>query len=287
MEAKPREKSKFDRKVKIVELVIKAIALFLSASVFVAVCVNTQIGNITNNYREELSLEKKLVDAQNYYLDGYYIKAYEAYEEMHNESAVASLNLGYLYSKGLGCKSDFSLACRYYKQAHKKGLEEGLINYIAINLITPNSFEETISALLYGYENDNHVAIHYLSYFETGKMYGELYDCCRENAKNFIARDIYDQIEKIKDKLSLENAEMIRIEDENIPKNTDFKTYTKYDDLLELVGNKSIQIPIEENGRILRELKHVNAYKTSPYYIISYYRFDFADYFAEESYYKI
>ncbi len=281
------EKTKFDKSIKVVELIIKAIALFLSTSVFITICTNTQIGNIINNYSEEKSIEQKLIEAQNYYLDGYYIKAYEIYEEIKNESAIASINLGYLYSKGLGCDVDFELACRYYKQAYEKDLPEGLINYLSINLITPNSFEETISALIYGYANDNETAIKYLSYFETDVMYDEMYTFCKQNAKNFIDRESYEKIEKMKDKICLQNAEMVRIEEKHVPENTVFKTYTKYDEFLEQVGNVSIRLPIKENGNDVWVLKNVNSYQTSQYYVVSYFRFNFADYFANETFYKI
>lgn len=279
--------TKFEKGVKIAELLLKFLGLFLAASVLVVVCINAQFGNITNNYQEEISLEKRLIEAQNYYLDGYYIKAYEIYEECHNTSAIASINLGYLYSKGLGCKADFSLACRYYKQAYEYGLKEGLANYLAINLMSPNSFEETLSALAYGFEYDDETAIYYLSYFETGTMYGQLYDFCRQNAEKFLAKATYKQVETLKDKLVLRNAEMIRLESAEVPEDTDFKTYAKYDDFVEHIGNKTISIPVEENGSQVWVLKDVDAYKTSSYYIISHMRFNFADYFVAENYYKI
>ncbi len=281
------EKTKFDKGIKIVELIIKAIALFLSTSVFITICTDTQIGNIINNYSEEKSVEQKLIEAQNYYLDGYYIKAYEIYAETKNESSIASINLGYLYSNGLGCKANFGLACRYYKQAYEQGLIEGLWNYLAINLNTPNSYEETIAALIYGFENDNEVAIQYLSYFESGEMYAELNENCKQKAQIFVERETYEQIDMLKEKLCLRSAEMVRFEDENIPKDTDFKTYTKYDDFLEHIGNKSIRLPIEENGTNIWVLKSVNTYQTSSYYVVSYFRFIFADYFEEECFYKI
>lgn len=281
------KESKFNKVIKISELLIKLISVFVGASMLIAFFGNVQFGFITNNYQEKLSLEKKLLLAQNYYLDGYYIKAYELYEECYDHSPIASLNLGYLYSTGLGCTQDFSLACRYYIKAYEKGLQEGLTNYLAINLITPSSFEETIAALTYGYDQKSEVAIHYLAYFETGTMHAELYDCCWENAKVFLGRSIYEQTEKMKDKLTLNNAEMIRIEGEETPQDSDFITFAKYDDFLECVGNKSVRVPVDQNGTRFWEIKNVNAYGISTYYLVSHFRFEFTDHFISENFYKV
>lgn len=50
-------------------------------------------------------------------------------ECIQENSAIAYLNLDYLYLNAFGCDYNFDVACYYYKKACELGLQEGLEKY--------------------------------------------------------------------------------------------------------------------------------------------------------------
>lgn len=113
----------------------------------------------------------------------------------------------------------------YYKIGYNMGEQQGLINYLSINLAKPTSYAQTITALRYGHEENNAEVIRFLDLLMTGKMspvsLGEL----RKSAGKFWALSEYEQKEKL-DNYTLETNEYIeQLKDDKVPENTDFVTY--------------------------------------------------------------
>lgn len=165
----------------------------------------------------------------NIYKNERYEEAFEEYIKcIEEDNAIAHLNIGYLYSHGLGCITDFEQAQHHYKEAIKLGKKkEGFDNYMALNLVRPIKMENTIAALQYGYEIEDRNTICYLSYLQTGIMYANFENNCEENARIFMQKIKSNQDLDLEKRLVIESVEINEIDRRYILSDTIFKKYSK------------------------------------------------------------
>ena len=187
--------------------------------------VNTNEVNI-NGFPEE-SVEQRFFEAQTYYRAGDYGNAMRIYQEIQNEHAVAKSNIGYLYAYGLGVDQSTQIASEYYRQAYEMDYEQALHNYISINLTSPSGYAETLSALKYGYHQNDKTAILYLAAAFCGQMPDLPAEQLRKMADEFMTLDKNAQLLKLKDILQFVNSEIVLFVDDNPPKDTDFAKSVK------------------------------------------------------------
>lgn len=92
------------------------------------------------NLSEEESIHDQLLNAENFFNREAYSQSFDIYRKLSDRSDIANLNIGYMYSRGLGCKPNYEEACNKYKTAFEMGQKElALDNYLAINLLTPKT----------------------------------------------------------------------------------------------------------------------------------------------------
>lgn len=292
---------KKELKVKILGIVVNVVIAFIAGKVinnYYSSIENTinnvgtinRADTINNNYGEKLTITQRLQNALNYYRNEQYELAFTEYIkclEDDSNNAIANLNIGYLYSHGLGCSFDYNQACHYYEIAIRQGMKkEGIKNYLALNLTRPNNFESTIKALKCGYEEDDENTIRYLSYLENGTMYAKFEKNCRENAKLFIQKDIDNQTSNLENNLVVGSVEIKEIESRQVPNDTVFRTYTKYINEWTKIGTTTIRSLIEENGEYKEILRNVSKIGDIDYYIITNYKFMFSDNLFSETFYE-
>lgn len=214
----------------LIGLAIAILGIFTVASVININTENSVIAEVCNIYgTENRTLAGNLYTAQTYYDAEKYTQAIEIYAEHSGESAVACINLGYLYSKGLGVNKNFDTACTYYKKAYEMGLEEGMYNYIALNLQNPNSYKDVSKALKFGIEHGYVKAMLFAAYFEKGTMYADYSKEVFEYAVDFINRPQYEQDVKMKEKIYLYEVFIEKTFSETTPKSTEFVEYKMTD----------------------------------------------------------
>ncbi len=189
--------------------------------------INASFANINNvNVNtESKTMESELYEAQGYVAQGQYESAMKIYQKWQNSSAIANINIGYLYSNALGVEQDTEIAGTYYKKAHKMGDPRGLTNYLFINLAKPISYTQTITALRYGYDNENESTLKFLSLLITDSLESKYSNTTKTNADAFWNLDIQNQKELLL-KYTIENVDYIeKLEDKDIPQDTDFTEY--------------------------------------------------------------
>lgn len=219
------------------ELITKWASFIASIVTILGIFIGTNyINNIANNIAatftnnvnvntEQKTMAEELYDAQNYVEQGMYESAMSIYQKWKNSSAEANINIGYLYSNGLGTEKDTEIAGMYYKIAYNMGEQQGLVNYLSINLAKPTSYAQTITALRCGYEENNEETIRFLDLLMTGKMSPDSSEELKKSAGKFWTLSEYEQKEKL-DNYTLETNEYIeQLKDDKVPENTDFITY--------------------------------------------------------------
>lgn len=188
------------------------------------------IAEICNFYgTDDKTMASELYEAQVYFEAQKYSEAARIYTKYLEKSSIACLNFGYLYSKGLGVKQDFDTANTYYKRAYEMGSDKGMSNYVALNLLYPNGFNEVSSALKYGINHGYVKSMLFAAYFESGTMYAEYSQKVFELAIDFINRPLLEQASKMKDKLYLYDVDTEKTLSETIPESTDFIKYSMID----------------------------------------------------------
>lgn len=237
---------------------------------------------------EDKTLAYCLYEAQKHYKAGDYSQAIEIYSKYAEESPIACLNLGYMYSKGYGTKRNFDTACIYYKKAYEKGLSAGMDNYLAINLQTPQSCSDVTKALTYSINHGYVKAMLFSAYFETGKMYADYSQEVFEYAVDFINRPQYEQDTKMKEKIYISEVVLEKSYTNTVPESTDFVKYYATD-------IKSVEV---ENAKLLSVLEYaddddfvetqvpVMDFKEVYYYKVYNYSFHCAMDLLEESFYE-
>lgn len=238
-------------------------------------------------YTENKTLAYKLYEAQTYYEAGNYSQAIAIYSNYADESAIACLNLGYMYSNGLGVNFNYKTACTYYQEAYEKGLAMGMSNYIALNLQRPQSYSDVTNALTYGINRGYVKAMLFATYFETGKMYADYSKEVFEHAVDFINRPQYEQDVKMKDKIYIYEVGLEKTYSESIPISTDFIKYNKTD--IESVQPKDLKLvsalEFVEDGEYREEYVPVVDLDIIFYYQIYKYSFHCSRDLLEESFY--
>jgi len=262
-------------------------ALIALATSIISVFATASVINLNINTDIPLTVNKALVEAQDMYYSEKYTEALSLYQEFAKESGVASLNLGYMYSKGLGCKSDFKMACHYYKQAYSLGMEEGLDNYLAINFLYPNSFEDTLEALKYGVENNHMSAIKYAAFLETDMIFVTVNDEVCRSATSFLKQSLYSQLKVLETK-NVETSSVIEcIEVGSTPKNTEFKEYTYIEDTIKGYVSHYTTVLVKYNGQFVETIEAVHDIKMYNLYRVKNMNFECVEYLFSEDFYKI
>lgn len=189
--------------------------------------INASFSN-TNNINvnaEPKTMEEELFEAQKYMSQEMYESAMRIYQKWRNSSAEANVNIGYMYSNGLGVAQDIEVASMYYITGYHMGNETGLINYLFVNLAKPTSYKQTITALRLGYDEENENTIKFIALLMTGKLESKFNSGLKEVAEAFWNLSEEEQIERLL-KYTIENIEYIeQLQDEEMPSNTDFITY--------------------------------------------------------------
>lgn len=262
-------------------------ALIALATSIISVFATASVINLNINTDIPLTVNKALVEAQDMYYSEKYTEALSLYQEFAKESGVASLNLGYMYSKGLGCKSDFKMACHYYKQAYSLGMEEGLDNYLAVNLLYPNSYEDTLEALRFGVEKNHTLAIRYVAFLESDMLFTSVNDNVYEYARTFLKQSLYNQLEMLEEK-SVEISQKIEyIEKGNVVENSDFKKYSHLNETIKgYISHYTTEI-VSIDGRWVETIVPVHDIKMYDLYSVEGMNFECAEYLFSEEFYKI
>ena len=206
-----------------------------------------------------------------------------------NDIAVttANLNIGYLYSNGLGCNVNLDKAGQYYLKATELGLkDEGLDNYISLNLTKPTSLELVMEALRKGFYAKDENTIQYLSYLQTGTMYAKIEDSCYENAELFIQKIEENQQLNLEGNLVIGSVEIQKINGEYNPQDTIFRKYEKYANRIEAFEDGTTSKLILENGEYKEVLEKVYNFDNFMYYIVTNYKFKFSDNIFSEKFYE-
>lgn len=262
-------------------------ALIALATSIISVFATASVINLNINTDIPLTVNKALVEAQDMYYSEKYTEALSLYQEFVSESGIASLNLGYMYSKGLGCKRDFEMACQYYKQAYSLGIEEGLDNYLAVNLLYPNSYEDTLEALRFGVENKHTSAIRYVAFLESDMLFTSVNDNVYEYAGTFLKQSLYNQLEMLEGK-SVEISQKIEyIEKGNVVENSDFKKYSHLNETIKgYISHYTTEI-VSIDGRWVETIVPVHDIKMYDLYSVEGMNFECAEYLFSEEFYKI
>ena len=289
---------KFDATANFVGLVITILSIFIGAGVganIVAKNINANINNSTNantatstvnvDTIAKKSVEEQLYAAQQLYDAEDYGVAMQIYQGIRNESSTAALNIGYLYSKGLGVEKNTSLASKYYKQAYEMGNELGLQNYISVNLTSPTGYGETLDALKYGYEQHNKTAIEYLSICSFGKMKDTTFSELKQMADSFMAYDTDEQLAKLKPLLKMAENEIEYYVEGKQPPNSEFSKYI-------LLNNSAIKIFLGYSPMIHAEtdemvIEQIYSVKETSAYRKDIYNFYLSGYFPADEFDRV
>jgi hypothetical protein len=219
----------------IISLLIAAISLLFGDNI-----VN-RVKEVFNGKTSEIELLK---DAEVYFFSGEYDKVKDLYNNIAlKDNPIALNNLGYLYSIDLADYNDafdetLKLASQCYLLSYNSGCNVALDNWILLNLTYPKTYSELIQALKYGYENNNIIALKYLSYIINGDI------------KTAKSQEFIDEFESMTDDDIVERIKEHKYEEVStvntavpIPlsglKDTDFTKYTYLDELETIVGVSS------------------------------------------------
>ncbi|MBQ8794851.1 MAG: SEL1-like repeat protein [Clostridia bacterium] len=263
----------------LVALVTAIVSVFATATI-----ININIG--TEN--RPSTTNEALVQAQDYYYSEKYYDALALYQEFANDSEIASINLGYMYSKGLGCTRDYELACDYYKKAYVLGSDEGLENYLAINFLSPNDIESCLIALEYGVEEGNSSAIKYAAFLHTGELFAVSDDTVKNYAEQFLDNDVYHQKEILSSKI-VETSQQTRLLEQNyVPKNTEFEEYVLVGTIAKKYVSRYVTKLEQIDDHTYLQVE-VPVYSLVIYdnYTIKGLSFEYSDFVFSEKYYKI
>lgn len=243
--------------------------------------------NINLNTDKPLSTNAALVQAQEYFYSEKYPDALALYQEFYQESKVAAINLGYMYSKGLGCDRDFDLACKYYKHAYALGAKEGLENYLAINFLSPNDLETTLGALMYGVEEKHSSAIKYAAFLQSDELFAVSNEQVLQIAKEFFDKSNYTQL-KILESKKIETSQQTELFGQDIiPANTEFKEYILIGPSSKRFISRYITELEKLDGNWIETEVPVYDFTTYNRYTVKGFDFQYADFVFSESYYKI
>ena len=185
---------------------------------------NAIVIDVTNYYTKEKNVAEELQNAQNAYAIGEYSYAVEIYKKYKDTNPVAALNLGYLTSNGLGVKQSYEQASQYYLNAYNMKLNNGLDNYLFLKFCKPQNVEDTLSALLYGIDEENEKATIYAAYLQTNKLYSNA-RLIKDQAQTFKSLNHEKQIDLLTNQIIKINEYSESFVEGYTPKNTEFKEY--------------------------------------------------------------
>lgn len=122
--------------------------------------------NIIDYEKEEYTQSELLEKAQKYYTIEQYLDAVNIYTlDIMRTDPVAINNLAFMYEHGIFFGENIELAKEMYFHAANLGNKTSLENYVIINLKNPDSINDVIDVLKYGYDNGSKMAYEFLKYF--------------------------------------------------------------------------------------------------------------------------
>ena len=243
--------------------------------------------NININSERPLTPNVALVKAQDYFYSEKYNDALSLYQEFAQDSKVAATNLGYMYSKGLGCTKDYELACKYYKQAYDLGANEGLDNYLAINFLYPMSLESTLDALKFGVDNNHSSAIKYAAFLQSDDLFTVSNEPVQQIAKQFFENSTYEQLKTLESKKT-ETSQQTELFEQGVePENSEFREYVLIGPSAKRFISKYITAIKEIEGDWMQTEVPIYDFKIYNRYTVKGFDFQYADYLFSEKYYKI
>lgn len=243
--------------------------------------------NINLNTDKPLTANAALVQAQDYFYSEKYYDALALYQEFSQDSKVAATNLGYMYSKGLGCDEDFKLACKYYKQAYALGAEEGLNNYLAINFLSPFNLETTVEALKYGVAKKHSSAVKYAAFLQSGELYTVSNEQVLKIATQFFDNSSYEQL-KILESKKIETSQQTELFAQDVtPENSEFKEYVLIGPSTRRFISRYITELEKLDGNWIETEVPVYDFTIYNQYNVKGFDFQYAVFIFSENYYKI
>lgn len=243
--------------------------------------------NINLNTNKPLTANAALVQAQDYFYSEKYYDALALYQEFSQDSKVAATNLGYMYSKGLGCDKDFKLACEYYKQAYTLGAEEGLDNYLAINFLSPVNLETTVEALKYGVNEKHSSAIKYAAFLQSGELFTVSNEQVLQIARQFFENSSYEQLKILESKKIETSQETELFAQDVMPENSEFKEYVLIGPSARRFISRYITKLEKLDGNWIETEVPVYDFTTYNRYSVKSFDFQYADFIFSENYFKI
>ena len=242
---------------------------------------------INNYYTDDKSVAEELRNAQNAFLVGEYSYAIEIYQKYKNENAVAALNLGYMYSTGTGCVSDFDEACKYYIKSYELGLDSGLENLMALNFLHPQSVDKTLEMFKYGIENKSPTAQKYSAFLMTEKVYSNINDIVSQKSKEFENLSITKQKQLLSNQVTEANHTTEFFKNDTIPSNTEFRQYKLiYQDLQKYTAGTVTKLE-NDNGKWIEVNVPVYDFAEYNLYLVGNYTYKYADIIFSENFYEV
>lgn len=265
--------------------IVTILGIFVGSIYFYNISNNNELSlankNENNLYvnANDNSMEKDLHDAKSYFEQGRYESAIELFETWENKSNEAKIYLGYIYSNGLGVEQNIQKAITYYKNSHETKDDISFKNYMYVNLYKPITYEQTITALRFGYEENNKETLEFLAYIETGKFEELEINNSKAIASKFWALTPDEQKEKLSN-YTIENIEYVdKLRNNSLPKDTDFSNYQLVNMAEEFVTG---YIEIYDGNS--KKYNWQPVYDVREYYIKKSKHFSYSDLLFKESY---
>ena len=209
--------------IKLIIAVITMITAIYSAGSFLKINNQTQQGlinagdestinysvSISDYFAETKTEAEEIIVAQDNFFSQDYHEAYKIYAKYCKTNAIACINLGYLYSKGLGVECDRKLAMQYYLQAYEVfNMSEGLSNYSALNFVMPSDIDGVLDAIQYIYKTGNSDSMKFIASLET-KYLNLDSENTEKNASKFMSRTSEEKKNRIMSLLKPYNSDSV------------------------------------------------------------------------------
>lgn len=280
--AKRNKHKEFFEIIKLLIAVVTMITAIYSAGALLKINNQTQKGiinagddntinytiNISDYFAKTKNEAEEMIMAQEKFYSQDYHAAFQIYAKYCDSNALACINLGYLYSKGLGVESDRKQAMHYYKKSYETfEMDEGLNNYLAMVFVTPTDINEILDAIDYAYRTNDDNSMRFIASLET-MFLGLDSENTYSNAAKFMNYTTEEKRERILSMLKPYYSNSIVInQSENTMVQSDFSEYTLVKQGLGFVGTKDVIIGYLE-GTNTPIYKTINCYETTDYYLV-------------------
>lgn len=212
--------------------------------------------------KENATVEELLEEAQKYYTIGEYAETVHIYNmDIVEQNVVALNNLGYMYEHGIIYGKDIEKAREYYKNAARLGNYDSLENYIIFTIKYPESFENLLNVLEWGYDEKSEIVDQFIcSYYSKD-------DITKDDVQEFLQMDYERKIEILKYQIDMRlKEETEELADEMISENVYYETQ-------ERVTYKELPYDILNDGE--KYIKRVPVTMTIPVGEVRTYYIDF------------